>query len=78
MYYEYAGMSYEQASRAAERLIKTRGWYNSIDRLRALQEIMKRESIVDVVAADPGKSGLAMAKLVHPRADIIVQRTRPA
>lgn len=37
---EYRGMSYEQASREAERLIERHGWYQSFDRLTALREIM--------------------------------------
>jgi hypothetical protein len=39
-YYEYCGMSYETASREAERLSKY--WYKNFDRLRALKEIMDR------------------------------------
>lgn len=43
-YYEYAGMSYEQASREAERLLGNKGpnggWYKNIDRLIALKQIM--------------------------------------
>ena len=35
-------MSYEQASREAERLIKTRGWFANFDRLVVLREIMAR------------------------------------
>lgn len=38
-YYEYAGMSYEQASRAAEKIL-ARGWYQNFDRLSALYKIM--------------------------------------
>jgi hypothetical protein len=41
-YYEYAGMSYEQASREAQRLIERFGWYKSFDRLTALKRIMDR------------------------------------
>ncbi len=37
---EYSGMSYEQASREAMRLIETRGWFLAWDRLAALREIM--------------------------------------
>jgi hypothetical protein len=33
---EYKGMSYEQASREAERLIQRYGWFKSFDRLSAL------------------------------------------
>jgi hypothetical protein len=36
-------MSYEQASREAERLIARQGWFQSFDRLAALREIMRRE-----------------------------------
>jgi NTP pyrophosphatase (non-canonical NTP hydrolase) len=36
---EYSGMSYEQASREAERLI-AKGWYQNFDRLMALYQIM--------------------------------------
>jgi hypothetical protein len=39
---EYAGMSYEQASREAERLVQRKGWFQSFDRLTALREIMQR------------------------------------
>lgn len=41
-YLEYRGMSYEAASREAERLIKQFGWYHSFDRLAALREAMQR------------------------------------
>ena len=37
---EYSGMSYEQASREAERLLAL-GWYRNFDRLAALREIMR-------------------------------------
>jgi hypothetical protein len=40
---EYSGMSYEQASREAARLIERHGWYQSFDRLAALREIMQIE-----------------------------------
>lgn len=40
---EYAGMSYEQASKTAATLIEREGWYKSFDRLAALREIMVRE-----------------------------------
>jgi hypothetical protein len=40
---EYAGMSYEQASREAARLIASHGWFSSFDRLAVLREIMVRE-----------------------------------
>jgi hypothetical protein len=39
-FYEYSGMSYEQASRAAEKLALS-GWYRNFDRLAALREIMQ-------------------------------------
>lgn len=45
-YYEYLGMSYEQASREGERLVKlaakTGNWFSIIGRLAALREIMAR------------------------------------
>lgn len=45
-FYEYSGMSYEQASREAERLLDNKrpngGWYKNIDRLIALKQIMDR------------------------------------
>lgn len=41
-YYEYGGMSYEQASREAARLIARRGWFGSWERLEVLREIMQR------------------------------------
>lgn len=40
-HYEYAGMSYEQASREAERLVKL-GWFQNFDRLETLRQIMLR------------------------------------
>lgn len=40
-FYEYAGMSYEQASREAERLVKL-GWFQNFDRLNTLRQIMLR------------------------------------
>lgn len=39
---EYSGMSYEQASREASRLIERNGWYQRFERLAALREIMQR------------------------------------
>lgn len=41
MFPEYSGMSYEQASREAARLIETPGWFRSFERLTALREIME-------------------------------------
>lgn len=38
-YHEYHGMSYEQASREAERLIKL-NWFQHWDRLKALHQIV--------------------------------------
>lgn len=40
IFYEYQGMSYEQASRAAERLVQQRGWFQSFERLSELRRIM--------------------------------------
>jgi len=40
---EYAGMSYECASRAAAALLERRGWFHSFERLAVLREIMIRE-----------------------------------
>lgn len=38
---QYVGMSYEQASREAERVIKSRGgWFANFDRLQILHRIM--------------------------------------
>ena len=42
---EYRGMSYEQASREAELLIKRAGWYMAFDRLMALYQIMKQHTL---------------------------------
>jgi hypothetical protein len=42
---EYGGMSYEQASREAERLITTKGWFQSWERLEALRTIMQRHAL---------------------------------
>jgi hypothetical protein len=39
-FYEYSGLDYEQASRAAEKLL-ARGWYRNFERLAALREIMQ-------------------------------------
>lgn len=39
---EYRGMSYEQASREALRLVRL-GWFQNFDRLMLLHEIMSRE-----------------------------------
>lgn len=39
-YPEYSGMSYEQASREAERLVQD-GWYRNFDRLSALHHAME-------------------------------------
>lgn len=45
---EYAGMSYEQASRAAQSLIhkayRTGIWWHIVDRLAELRSIMQREA----------------------------------
>ncbi len=40
---EYSGMSYEQASREATRLIEERGWFWAWDRLCELRRIMQDE-----------------------------------
>lgn len=40
---EYRGMSYEQASREAEHVIKTIGWYAGFRRLEALRAIMNAD-----------------------------------
>lgn len=42
-HFGYRGMSYEQASREATRLIERHGWFQSFGRLAALREIMVRE-----------------------------------
>ena len=39
-YIEYSGMSYQQASREAARLIERLGWFLSFDRLTELHAIM--------------------------------------
>lgn len=39
-YPEYAGMSYEQASRQASLIVERYGWFNNFERLSALREIM--------------------------------------
>lgn len=39
-FYEYAGMSYEQASREADRLIKRYGWFRYFERLEQLRKIL--------------------------------------
>jgi hypothetical protein len=41
-YPEYSGMSYEQASREAERVIARWGWFRGFERLAALRQIMQR------------------------------------
>lgn len=38
---EYAGMSYEQASKEAERLVRL-GWFQNFERLTTLHKIMRR------------------------------------
>ncbi len=47
-FYEYAGMSYEQASRAAavliEKTARTGNWWPVVERLAALRQIMRRET----------------------------------
>lgn len=43
-YTEYSGMSYEQASREADRLIKTYGWFSAFNRLKELHMIMRLSS----------------------------------
>lgn len=48
---EYSGMSYEQASREAARLIERKGWFQSFDRLSALREIMLRHTETQASAA---------------------------
>lgn len=40
MTFNYAGMSYEQASREADRVLARYGWYQGWDRLVALRTIM--------------------------------------
>lgn len=39
LYPEYAGMTYEQASREADRLI-IQGWFKNIERLKVLHKIL--------------------------------------
>ena len=41
-YYSYSGVSYEWASREAERLVKL-GWFQNFERLAFLRDIMLRE-----------------------------------
>jgi hypothetical protein len=41
-YIEYLGMSYEQASREAQRVIQSQGWFRAFDRLTELKQIMDR------------------------------------
>lgn len=41
---EYSGLTYEAASREAQRLIDQRGWFQSFERLSALRKIMQRAS----------------------------------
>lgn len=38
---DYRGMSYEQASREADRLIAHGGWYRNFEKLKELREIME-------------------------------------
>lgn len=40
---QYSGMTYEQASREAERILQRDGWYRSMDRLIVLRRIMDQE-----------------------------------
>jgi len=40
VFQEYAGMSYEMASREAEKVINLYGWYQGFDRLAELRRIM--------------------------------------
>lgn len=39
---QYAGISYEKASREASRLIKL-GWYRNFDKLKMLRDVMEYE-----------------------------------
>lgn len=41
--FDYRGLSYEQASREATRLIERHGWFQSFERLVALRGIMLQE-----------------------------------
>lgn len=43
-FHEYAGMSYERASREAEMVIERYGWYRGFERLEALRGIMTTEA----------------------------------
>lgn len=52
VYPEYAGMSYERASREAARLIDRHGWFASFDRLAGLREIMRRDAVTAVCDDD--------------------------
>ncbi len=49
---EYLGMSYEQASREAERLLRL-GWFKSFDRLIELRSIMQRELLLKEIPEHP-------------------------
>lgn len=52
---EYSGMSYEQASREAQRLIEKDGWYRNFDRLATLRAIMQRQRL-DTEKAEVGRA----------------------
>lgn len=43
----YRGMSYEQASREAARLIERDGWFKNFDALAALRSVMLRDMARD-------------------------------
>ncbi len=48
-------MSYEQASREAQRLIEKDGWYRNFDRLATLRAIMQRQRL-DTEKAEVGRA----------------------
>jgi hypothetical protein len=68
IYREYLGMNYEQASRAADELIKRDGWYKSFDRLAALHDIMQRDKEAQKATKLANASGMKRHSLRERRA----------
>lgn len=48
-YPEYAGMSYEQASREADRVLEREGWFGGFLRLESLRALMHQHAMAAAI-----------------------------
>lgn len=70
-FYEYAGMSYEQASREAERIINRLGWFRAFDRLSALRDIMRRALDAACASSQPELAAADAALIAKAAPDML-------